>query len=73
MTALVLSIFDQNLPLKLDCNASQYDLGAVLSHVYPDSSERPIAYVSRTVNKHELNYSQIDKEWASKIFAMKKI
>ena len=43
LTAPVLTIFDQNLPLKLDCDASQYGLGAVLSHVYPDKSERPIA------------------------------
>ena len=65
LTAPVLTIFDQNVPLKLDCNASQYGLGAVLSHVYPDKSERPIAYGSRTLNKHELNYSRIDKEGAS--------
>ena len=65
----MLTIFDQNVPLKLDCNASQYGLGAVLSHVYPDKSERPIAYGSRTLNKHELNYSRIDKEGAS--FALK--
>ena len=66
------TIFDQNLPLKLDCDASQYGLGAVLSHVYPDKSERPIAYASSTLNKHELNYSQIDKEGASIIFTLKK-
>ena len=62
LTAPVLTIFDQNLPLKLDCDASQYGLGAVLSHVYPDKSERPIAHASRTLNKHELNYLHIDKE-----------
>ena len=71
LTAPVLTIFDQNVPLKLDCNASQYGLGAVLSHVYPDKSERPIAYASRTLNKHELNYSQTDKEGASIIFVLK--
>ena len=70
LTAPVLTIFDQNLPIKLD--TSQYGLGAVLSHFYPDKSERPIAYASRTLNKHELNYSQIDKERASIIFALKK-
>ena len=68
----MLTIFDQNLPLKLDCDASQYGLEAVLSHVCPDKSERPIAYASRTLNEHELNYSQIDKEEASIIFTLKK-
>ena len=55
LTAPVLAIFDQNLWLKLDCDASQHGYGAVLSHVYPDKSERSIAYASRTLNKHELN------------------
>ena len=72
LTAPVLTIFDQNLPLKLDCDASQYGLGAILSHVYLHKSERPIAYASRALNKHELNYSQTDKEGASIIFALKK-
>ena len=72
LTAPVLTIFDQNLPLKLDSDASQYGLEVVLSHVYPDKSERPIAYANRTLNEHELNYSQIDKEEASIIFSLKK-
>ena len=54
LTAPLLTISDQNLPLKLDCDALQYGLVAVLSHVYPYKSERPIAYASRTLNKHEL-------------------
>ena len=29
-------IFDQNLPLKLDFDASKYGLGGVLFHVYPE-------------------------------------
>ena len=64
LTAPVLTIFDQNLILKLDCDASQYGLGAVLSHVYLDKSERPTAYANRTLNINGLNYSQIDKEGA---------
>ena len=71
LTAPVLTIFDQNLPRKLDSNASQYGLGAVLSHFYPDKSDRPIVYATRTLNKHELNHSQIDKEEVSIIFALK--
>ena len=32
-----------------------------------------IAYASRTLNKSEINYSQVDKEGASIIFALKKL
>ena len=72
LNAPILAMYDKNLPLKVDCDASQYGLGAVLSHVYADKSEKPIAYASRTLNKSEINYSQVDKEGASIIFALKK-
>ena len=64
---------DQNVPLKLDCDDLKYRLGVVLSHVYQDKSERSIGYSSRTLNKHELNYSQIDKKGASIIFGLEKL
>ena len=38
----------------------------------PLKVEKPIAYASRTLNKSEINYSQVDKEGASIIFALKK-
>ena len=58
----VLGIYDPDLLLKVDCDTSKYGLGAVLSHKYPDGTEKPIAYASRTLNKNEINYSQVDKE-----------
>ena len=69
----VLSMYNPDLPLKVDCDASKYGLGAVLSHKYADGTEKPIAYASRTLNKNEINYSQVDKEGASIILALKKI
>lgn len=47
-SAEVLAHYDMKLPVKLDCDALAYGLGAVLSHKFPDGSERPIAYASRT-------------------------
>ena len=34
--------FDPDLPMVLACDASCWGIGAVLSHVFPDGSERPI-------------------------------
>lgn len=58
----VLCHYDAKLPLKLAADASPYGIGSVLSHMFPDGSERPIAFVSRTLNQAEKSYSQIDKE-----------
>ena len=69
----VLSIYDPDLPLKIDCDTSKYGLGAVLSHKYLDGTEKPVAYASRTLNQIKISYSQVDKEGASIIFALKKL
>ena len=72
MQTPVLYLYDPKLPLKLACDASSYGVGAVLSLMLPDQSEHPIAYASRTLNKHEKMYSQLDKEGVAIIFGLKK-
>lgn len=60
---LVLTHSNPEFPVKLACDASSYGLGAVLSHVLGDGSERPVAFVSRALSSAvKKNYSQIDKE-----------
>ena len=49
--------FNPNLPLKLTTDASQTASGGVLSNIYADGSERPIAFTSRTFTSAERNYS----------------
>ena len=69
----VLMTYNNELKLKLACDASSYGVGVVLPHVFPDNTERPIAYASRTLNKHEKLYSQLDKEGVGIIFEIKKV
>ena len=63
--------FNPELPLILACDASSFGIGAVLAHQMPDGSEKPIGYASRTLNKAERNYSQLEKEGLSCVFGVK--
>ncbi|XP_065216880.1 uncharacterized protein K02A2.6-like [Planococcus citri] len=63
--------FDENRKLILNCDSSEYGIGAVLSHEMDDGSIRPIAYASRTLSQHEKNYSQLMKEALAIIFGVK--
>ena len=68
----VLAHYDVNLPLRLDCDASAYGVGAVLSHSFPDGTKRPVTYASRTLSAAEKNYAQIEKEGLALVFGIKK-
>ena len=63
--------FDPSKPLVLTTDASEYGIGAVLSHTTTDG-EHPIACFSRTLSKAESNYSQLDKEGLAVIFGIGK-
>ena len=72
LSARVLVHYDPSKALILQCDASQYGLGAVLSQVMDDGQEHPVGFTSRTLNAAEKNYSQLDKEGAAVIFGLKK-
>ena len=69
----VLAHYDLQVPLRLECDASSYGVGAVLSHKYiPNGTEHPITYASRTLSAAEKNYAQIEKEGLALVFKVQK-
>ncbi|XP_063825507.1 uncharacterized protein K02A2.6-like [Ostrinia nubilalis] len=64
--------YSTKLPIILATDASPIGVGAVISHVMPDGTERPIQMASQTLSKTQRKWSQIDKEAYAIIFGVKK-
>ena len=72
VSSQVLAHYNPKLPIKMAADASAYGVGAVISHVYPDGSEKPVTFASRTLSKSEKNYAQIEKEALALIFGVRR-
>ena len=68
----VLAHYSPKLEVQLAVDASPVGLGAVISYITEDGTERPIAYASRSLTKGERNYSFIEKEALAIIFGIRK-
>ena len=71
-SAKVLTHYNPTLPIVTAADASAYGMGAVISHVFPDNSEQPIAFASRTLTTSEKNYAQLEKEALALVFGVRK-
>lgn len=63
--------YDPKRPVRLECDASQDGIGAVLSHRI-DGEDYPIAFRSRTLSAAERNYSQLEKEALALVYGVVK-
>ena len=68
----VLTHCNPALSIGIACDASSLGIEGTLFHRYLDSSESPIANVSKILSKSQRNYSEIQKEALAIVFAVKK-
>ena len=61
MSAPIMRHFDSELQCVIECDASDFAISAILSQEV-EGRLHPVAYHSRKMNKHEINYEIHDKE-----------
>ncbi|GKB55547.1 reverse transcriptase domain-containing protein [Tanacetum coccineum] len=62
---------DWSLPFRVMCDASDYDVGAMLGQRI-DKHFKPIHYASKTMNEVQENYTSIEKELLAVVLAFDK-
>ncbi|BHF66642.1 hypothetical protein SprV_0200966400 [Sparganum proliferum] len=59
---LLLTHYDPTLPIIVAAGASNHGVRTVISHTFPDRSEKAIMHATRTLTPAEKNYRQMEKE-----------
>ena len=68
---MFLAHYDPIKEMYVGTDASNFGLGTVLSHKEDNGQLKAVAHAPRTLLPAEINYSQIEKEAISIIFAVK--
>lgn len=71
-TAPVLAYPDFARPFRITTDASGTGLGAVLSQTTSDGTHHPVAFISRSLNNAEKNYSVSEQECLGVVWAIRK-
>jgi hypothetical protein len=71
VSAPVIQSPDWDLPFELMCDASDYDVGAVLGQ-RKDNKPSVVYYASKTLNDAQRNYTTTEKEMLAVVFALDK-
>ena len=71
-SGLLLMHFDPGLDIVIAADTCDYGVGAVISHRFPNGTEKAIAHASRSLTKAEKNYGQIEKEALALVFGVRK-
>ena len=58
----MLVVLDLDKKMRVEADASEYTTGGVLSIRYKDNKWRPVAFISKSLNKAERNYEIHDQE-----------
>jgi hypothetical protein len=66
----VLVMPDQSKPFQIECDASKYASGAVLTQLYSNGDRHPCAFISKTFSPTERNYEIYDRELLAIIRAL---
>ena len=71
--ALVLMMPDQARPFQIECDASKYASGAVLTQLDNNGDCHPVAFLSMTFNETECNYAIYDRKLLAIIRALEEL